>query len=134
MAASVEARRRLRERGRPPIRGGVLHAPERGFSSCRAGRLVRRSKRDRARGPAHQARRRHPVQVKVTWTDGAKGEVNAWTSQWTHTHVCVFRETAPRITRSGCGPQTSGGVDRGRCREVPQMVTQVPQGVGRSGG
>jgi hypothetical protein len=34
------------------------------------------------------------VTVKVTWTDGTDGEVNAWTSQWTHTHVCVFRETA----------------------------------------
>jgi hypothetical protein len=28
-----------------------------------------------------------PVTVKVTWTDGTEGEVNAWTSQWTHTHV-----------------------------------------------
>jgi len=36
-----------------------------------------------------------PVTVKVPWTDGAEGEVNAWTTQWTHTHVCVFRETAP---------------------------------------
>ena len=58
-----------------------------------------------------------PVTVKVTWTDGTEGEVNAWTSQWTHTHVCVCRETAP-VTRSGCEPQTSGGADRGRCRKV----------------
>jgi hypothetical protein len=36
-----------------------------------------------------------PVTVKVTWTDGTEGEVNAWTSQWTHTYVCVFRETVP---------------------------------------
>ena len=34
-----------------------------------------------------------PVTVKVTWTDGTEGEVNAWTGQWTH--VCVSRETAP---------------------------------------
>jgi hypothetical protein len=74
-----------------------------------------------------------PVTVKVTWTDGTEGEVNAWTSQWTYTDVCVCRETAP-VTRSGCEPQTSGGADRDRCRQVPQMVTQVPQGVGRSGG
>jgi hypothetical protein len=26
-----------------------------------------------------------PVTVKVTWTDGTEAEVNAWTSQWTHT-------------------------------------------------
>jgi hypothetical protein len=36
-----------------------------------------------------------PVTVKVTWTDGTEGEVNAWTGQWTRTHVCVSRETAP---------------------------------------
>jgi hypothetical protein len=36
-----------------------------------------------------------PVTVHVTWTDGTEGEVNAWTSQWTRTHVCVVRETAP---------------------------------------
>jgi hypothetical protein len=36
-----------------------------------------------------------PVTVRVTWTDGTEGEVNAWTSQWTRTHVCVARETAP---------------------------------------
>jgi hypothetical protein len=36
-----------------------------------------------------------PVTVKVTWTDGTTGEVNAWTSQWTKSHVSVHRETAP---------------------------------------
>jgi hypothetical protein len=36
-----------------------------------------------------------PVTVKVSWTDVTEGEVNAWTRQWTHAHVCVFRETAP---------------------------------------
>jgi hypothetical protein len=36
-----------------------------------------------------------PVTVRVQWTDGTEGEVNAWTSQWTRTHVCVYRETAP---------------------------------------
>jgi hypothetical protein len=36
-----------------------------------------------------------PVTVRVTWTDGTEGELNAWTSQWTRTHVCVNRETAP---------------------------------------
>ena len=36
-----------------------------------------------------------PVTVHVRWSDGTEGEVNAWTSQWTHTHVNVFRETAP---------------------------------------
>jgi hypothetical protein len=34
-----------------------------------------------------------PVTVKVTWTDGSEGEVKAWISQWSHTHV--FRETVP---------------------------------------
>jgi hypothetical protein len=43
----------------------------------------------------HQARGDIPVTVKVTWTDGTEGDVNAWTSQWTHTYVCVFRETVP---------------------------------------
>ena len=38
---------------------------------------------------------RIPVTVKVTWTDGTEGEVNAWTGQWTKTHVYVSRETAP---------------------------------------
>jgi hypothetical protein len=60
--------------------------------------------------------RRHgdpiPVTVHITWTDGMEGEVNGWTSQWTRTHVCVVRESAPRITRSGYGPQTSGGARR----------------------
>jgi hypothetical protein len=36
-----------------------------------------------------------PVTVRVQWTDGTEGEVSAWTSQWTRTHVCVYRETAP---------------------------------------
>jgi hypothetical protein len=36
-----------------------------------------------------------PVTVRVQWTDGTEGEVNAWTSQWTRTHVCVVRESAP---------------------------------------
>ena len=36
-----------------------------------------------------------PVTAHVTWTDGTEGEVNGWTSQWTRTHVCVVRETAP---------------------------------------
>jgi hypothetical protein len=36
-----------------------------------------------------------PVTVRVQWTDGTEGEVNGWTSQWTRTHVCVYRETAP---------------------------------------
>ena len=36
-----------------------------------------------------------PVTVKVTWSDGTEGEVNGFTSQWTPTHVCVVRETAP---------------------------------------
>jgi hypothetical protein len=36
-----------------------------------------------------------PVTVRVQWTDGTEGEVNAWTSQWTKTHGCVSRETAP---------------------------------------
>jgi hypothetical protein len=31
-----------------------------------------------------------PVTVKVTWIDGT-----AWTGQWTNSHVCVVRETAP---------------------------------------
>jgi hypothetical protein len=43
--------------------------------------------------------RRHgdpiPVTVHITWTDGMEGEVNGWTSQWTRTHVCVVRESAP---------------------------------------
>jgi hypothetical protein len=38
---------------------------------------------------------RSPVTVKVTWTDGTEGEVNGWTSQWTRTHVCVVRKSAP---------------------------------------
>jgi hypothetical protein len=33
--------------------------------------------------------------VRVQWTDGTEGEVNGWTSQWTESHVCVYRETAP---------------------------------------
>jgi hypothetical protein len=53
-----------------------------------------------------------PVRVKVTWTDGTEGEVNAWTSQWTHTRVCVYASRHRRITRSGCEPQRSGGADR----------------------
>jgi hypothetical protein len=36
-----------------------------------------------------------PVTVRVQWTDGTEGEVNGWTSQWSRTHVCVVRETAP---------------------------------------
>jgi hypothetical protein len=36
-----------------------------------------------------------PVTVRVQRTDGTDGEVNAWTSQWTCTHVCVYREAAP---------------------------------------
>jgi hypothetical protein len=36
-----------------------------------------------------------PVTVRVQWTDGTEGEVNAWTSQRTRTQVCVYRETAP---------------------------------------
>ena len=75
-----------------------------------------------------------PVTVKVTWTDGTEAEVNAWTSQWTHTTSTSSARRHPRITRSGCERQTSGGADRVRCRQVPQMVTQVPQSVGRSGG
>ena len=47
-----------------------------------------------------------PVTVKVTWTDGTEGEVNAWTSQWTHTHVAsiVGRLTA----HLSCSTGTSG--------------------------
>ena len=37
-----------------------------------------------------------PVTVKVTWSDGTEGEVNGFTSQWTRTHACVLRETAPQ--------------------------------------
>jgi hypothetical protein len=36
-----------------------------------------------------------PVTVRVQWTDGTEGEVNAWTSQRARTQVCVYRETAP---------------------------------------
>ena len=36
-----------------------------------------------------------PVTVRVQWTDGTEGEVSAWTSQWTRTHVRAYRETAP---------------------------------------
>jgi hypothetical protein len=36
-----------------------------------------------------------PVTVCVEWTDGTEGAVNAWTGQWTKTHVYVSRETAP---------------------------------------
>jgi hypothetical protein len=38
-----------------------------------------------------------PVTVKVTWTDGTEGEVNAWTGQWTRTHVCVYRAAVPPV-------------------------------------
>ena len=38
---------------------------------------------------------RIPVTVRVQWSDGTEGEVNGWTSQWTKSHVCVVRETAP---------------------------------------
>jgi hypothetical protein len=40
-----------------------------------------------------------PVTVCVEWTDGTEGAVNAWTSQWTRTHVCVYRETALPLRR-----------------------------------
>lgn len=33
--------------------------------------------------------------MHVSLTDGTEGEVNGWTRQWTRTHVCVYRETAP---------------------------------------
>lgn len=33
--------------------------------------------------------------VRVQWNDGTEGEVNGWTSQWTKSHVCVVRESAP---------------------------------------
>jgi hypothetical protein len=36
-----------------------------------------------------------PVTVHVQWTDGTEGKVNGWTSQWTTSHVCGVRETAP---------------------------------------
>jgi hypothetical protein len=36
-----------------------------------------------------------PVTVRVQWSDGTDGEVNAFTGQWTKTHVYVYRETAP---------------------------------------
>jgi hypothetical protein len=36
-----------------------------------------------------------PLTVRVRWTDGTEGEVNGWTIQWTCTHVCVVRESAP---------------------------------------
>jgi hypothetical protein len=36
-----------------------------------------------------------PVTVKVTWTDGTEGEVNAWTSQWTNTHAASCARRHP---------------------------------------
>jgi hypothetical protein len=45
-----------------------------------------------------------PVTVKVTWDDGTTGEVNAWTGQWTKTHVYVYRKRRRRTTGSGCEP------------------------------
>jgi hypothetical protein len=49
---------------------------------------------------------RPPVTVRVQWTDGTEGEVNGWTSQWTGTHVCVYRESAPPYHPVGCEPST----------------------------
>jgi hypothetical protein len=36
-----------------------------------------------------------PVMIRVQWTDGSEGEIDAWTSRWTRTHVCVYRDTTP---------------------------------------
>jgi hypothetical protein len=36
--------------------------------------------------------------VRVQWNDGTEGEVNGWTSQWTKSHICVVRESAPPYT------------------------------------
>jgi hypothetical protein len=51
-----------------------------------------------------------PVTVRIQWTDGTQGEVNGWTSQWTRTHVCVVRESAPPYHPLWVrAPQTCGG-------------------------
>ena len=68
--------------------------------SLRYGPTARRTPPDKWRGELEGLHISHngesiPVTVRVQWTDGTEGEVSAWTSQWTRTHVCVYRETAP---------------------------------------
>jgi hypothetical protein len=61
-----------------------------------------------------------PVTVRVQWTDGTDGEVNAWTSQWTALTSASTAKRRRRITRSGCEPQTSGGASEEGTR--PRLV------------
>jgi hypothetical protein len=70
------------------------------FDSGRMDRQPVEHKPDQWRGEYDGHSFRHdgepiPVTVTVTWTDGTEREVNAWTRQWTRTHGCVSRESAP---------------------------------------
>jgi 5-methylcytosine-specific restriction endonuclease McrA len=69
-----------------------------------------------------------PVTVRVTWTDETEGEVNGWTSQWTRTHVCVVRESAPPVSpvlgtglrRQAAPVQAANCAEAKDVRESPQ--------------
>jgi hypothetical protein len=69
------------------------------FDTGDMGREIVEQTPDRLAGELEGLHIRHgdpiAVTVRVEWSDGTRGEVNGWTSQWTRTHVCVVRETAP---------------------------------------
>jgi hypothetical protein len=85
---------------------------------------------------AKGARRDHwRVTVKVTWTDGTEGRSQRLDKP-------VDPRPRLRLPRDGTAvsPVLGASLRRraaltgDRCRQVPQMVTQAPQSVGRSGG
>jgi hypothetical protein len=82
------------------MRRNPLDAGEHVFDTGWVDRQLVEHAPDKWRGELDGLHIRHdgdpiPITVRVQWTDGTEGEVNAWTSQWTCTHVHVALETAP---------------------------------------
>jgi hypothetical protein len=56
-----------------------------------------------------------PVTVKVTWSDGTEGEVNGFTSQWTHARVRRPRDSTAVSPVLGASLRRRAALTGDRC-------------------